>query len=101
MQLEMCTAERAFCVCKFCGEKIEGKSPSAIFCSDACRLRWFRFKHRVTLSAERGASAVAELEYFLEHEETRQQAARALMAMREHLDEIVDGLSASSLDWLK
>jgi len=100
-QVQLPSVETSFCVCKFCGEKIEGKSPSAVFCSDACRLRWFRFRHKVVLVQESLRKGLADLAFFINNAETAQQAMQGMEEIRDSAQWYLDQWTASDLNWLK
>jgi len=95
------TVELSYAVCKFCGGIILAKSKRAVFCSDACRLRWYRFKHASILAKERALKAISDLEFFAQHPDTASSAQACLWEIQERLNALFTEKAASDLDWLK
>jgi len=68
--------------CEWCGKDFEAHWAAARYCTSACRLRYFRWKERLSLAMRNAEKAIEDLAYFTQYEPTSSEAWADLVSLR-------------------
>lgn len=77
--------EKMYANCAWCGQDFLPKRNDALFCHPQCRMKYFRWKHRLDLLRSVCMTAMDDVAAYLEHKEREHEASLILGEMADRL----------------
>lgn len=66
------------CICTWCGQTFEGKRTDSLFCNQACKQKYWRWKHHLQALRVRLLATIDEVSSYLQNQNTENEASIVL-----------------------